>query len=979
MKKSLSVLALICSVHLLNACGGGSKSTTTVAATHLSVTASASATAGMAFKLTVSAFDASNNIVSAYTGTVHFTSTDAQAVLPVDSMLAGGIGTFTVTLKTGGSQTVTVIDTAGSLTAGTSGSINVSPGATTQLAITACPITANIGITFHCTVTAMDAANNVTPAYTGTVHFSSTDAQGALPTNSTLTSGTSSVSVALRTPGIQSITATDAAVSSITGTSSSINVVLPPATHFSVTAPATATVGTAFNFTVTALDASNNTATGYTGTAHFTSTDGQADLPANSGLINGTATFPAAMKTTGSQTITATDLVNNAITGISSSINVGAAAAANPLPLIYQPLSPDAVAIGGAGFTGTLTVNGTGFVSGAVVHWNGIARATKFVNQSKLTATVLAADTANANTASVTVVNPAPGGGTSNVLFFETTRATSSVALRVPSNFTIGSAAGSIANGDFNGDGRLDLAVADSGIHVLLGNGDGTFQPAVDYGPGSNSDFVAVGDFNGDGKLDLVATNSGVSVLMGNGDGTFQPAVNYNAGSGPYSIAVGDFNSDGKLDLAVANVQSGNVSVFLGNGDGTFEAAVSFSTAAYPYSVAVGDFNDDGRLDLVTANFGDTNVSVLLGNGDGTFQPAINYGAGPAPSAIAVGDFNGDGSLDLAVTNLPPANTGSSSVAILLGNGDGTFQSAVNYAAASSIYTSSVAVALGDFNGDGKLDLAVANLTIDLTNNVSILLGNGDGTFQSAANYGVGSKWPVAVGDFNGNGRLDLAVGGAVTSTVSLLLQPPLVSGANAFLSTDSLTFATQLVGTTSAAQTVLLSNYGTAPLSISSIATNSNFAEKNDCGSNLASGASCTIDATFSPTARDSLTGTLSVADDAPGNPHTISLNGTGTVVLLNPTSLNFGCIPEPIGHCTCFTSGMTTLTNTGTAPLNISSITVTGSSLTNNCPTSLGAGQSCNISVHFTSDGAITITDDGGASPQTVPLNSVPSACHR
>jgi hypothetical protein len=731
--------------------------------------------------------------------------------------------------------------------------------------------------------------------------------------------------------------------------------------------PANAVAGSVFNFDVTPVDDMGNAVSDYSGTVRFTSTDGKAILPANTAL-GGTGTFSATLETVGPQTITATDMATTAITGVSSSINVRSAAAANPVPLIYQPLSPDAVAIGGTGFDGTLTVNGTGFVSGAAVHWNGSARVTKFVNQSKLTATVLTADIASANTASVTVVNPAPGGGTSNVLFFETTRVTSSVALRSPSDFTIGSDATSIANGDFNGDGRLDLVVADSGVHVLLGNGDGTFQPAVDYGPGSNSEFVVVGDFNGDGKLDLAVTNSGLSVLLGNGDGTFQPAVNYSAGSGPFSIAVGDFNGDGRLDIAVSNFQSDNVSVLLGNGDGTFQPAVNYSAGSVPFSIAVGDFNGDGKLDLAVANSGDSNVSVLLGNGDGTFQPAANYSAGSDPLSIAVGDFNGDGKLDLAVANLLSGNTGPSGVMILLGNGDGTFQPAVNYDAASSSSKGFVAVALGDFNADGKLDLAVANQANDSTN-VAILLGNGDGTFQSATNYGAGSKWPVAVGDFNGSGRSSLAVGGAVNSTVSILLQPPLVSGANAFLSTESLTFATRLVGTISAAQPVLLSNYGTTPLSISNITTNTNFAETNDCGSDLAAGASCPINVTFSPTARDSLTGTLSVTDDAPGNPHTISLNGTGTVVLLNPASLAFGYM-QRFGRCQVITSGATTLTNTGTTPLNISSITVTGSSQTNNCPTSLGAGRSCNISVNFTSDGAITITDDGGASPQTVPL---------
>ena len=147
---------------------------------------------------------------------------------------------------------------------------------------------------------------------------------------------------------------------------------------------------------------------------------------------------------------------------------------------------------------------------------------------------------------------------------------------------------------------------------MLLGNGDGTFRTAASYGAGLNPYSVAVGDFNGDGKRDLaVATREFVAVLLGKGDGTFRTAVNYAAGLNPGSVVVGDFNGDGKPDLAVANYDSNNVSVLLGNGDGTFEAAVNYLTGLNPYSVAVGDFNGDGKRDLMVANAGG-GVSILL-------------------------------------------------------------------------------------------------------------------------------------------------------------------------------------------------------------------------------------------------------------------------------------------------------------------------------------------------------------------------------
>ena len=962
-------------------------------ATHFSVVAPANDTPGTSFSFTVSALDASNNLVTNYAGTVYFRSTDGQAVLPATSTLTNGTGTFSATMKTFGGQTITATDTATASITGTSNSINVTGSPATHFSVVA-PANDTPGTSFSFTVSALDASNNLVTNYAGTVYFRSTDGQAVLPANSALANGTATFSATLKTLGGQTITAADTATATISGTSNSINVTGPPATHFSVVAPANATVGTAFDITVTALDASNNVAASYSGTVHFTSTDGQADLPANSILMNGTANFPAGLKTVGGQTITATDTVTASITGSSRSINVSASTAGNPVPLIYQPLSPDAVVPGGLAFK--LTVNGTGFVSGSTVKWNGSARATNFVSDSKLTATLLATDVASFNTASVTVFNPSPGGGASNVVFFETTRPTSSVALSIPSEVAAGSDPDSVAVGDFNGDGKLDLVVAnqDGTVSVLLGKGDGTFQPAVNYEAdhpaGTEPSSVAVGDFNGDGKLDLLVVNSGssdVSVLLGNGDGTFQTAL-YSSfvEVNPGMVAVGDFDGDGKLDLVVVNskagsggsgVASNNVSVLLGNGDGTFQTALDFDAGVGPISVAVGDFNADGRLDLVVANYAAGNVGVLLGNGDGTFQPAVNYGSGSLPVSVAVGDFNGDGKLDLAVANVSIPSRSmvipSMVISVLLGNGDGTFKPAVEYGGGSD--TDSSSVALGDFNGDGKLDMAVASS--GSTNRVSILLGNGDGTFQSAVDYAgaslPGTAPPLVVGDFNGDGRLDMAVIDAASSTVSVLLQPGLVSGSNAILSPTSLTFATQLVGTASPVQSVLLNNYGTTTLSIAAIAATNNFSETDTCGSSVAAGASCTISVIFTPSVLGNLSGTLSITDDAPGSPQTVPLSGTGTVVELVPTQLNFGCAPYGTGPC----SGpeQVTLTNAGATALTINGITVTGPfSQANNCGTSLGAGQSCTITVSWSfsaGEGVLSVSDNGGASPQTVALS--------
>jgi len=758
----------------------------------------------------------------------------------------------------------------------------------------------------------------------------------------------------------------------------------PPATHFSVVpAGAAATAGTAFNVTVTALDAANGVVTGYAGTVQFASSDGKAMLPANSPLTSGTGTFSVTLETAGSQTITAADTVTTSIKGTSSTIAVSATAAPIAVPLVNLPLSPDAVIPGGATFT--LKVNGTGFVSGATVKWNGSNRLTTFVSESQVSAAVLASDIANFNTASVTVVNPAPGGGTSNPAFFETTRPTSSVSWSISSELAAGSApSASVATADFTGNGKLSLAVVNGGsnnISIFLGNGDGTFRATVNYPAGTNPDFAVAGDFNGDGNLDLAVANAGsnnVSILLGKGDGTFQAAVNYPAGTNPGSVAAGDFNGDGKLDLAVANTGSNNVSILLGKGDGTFQTAVDYGAASNPTSVAVGDFDGDGKLDLAVANAGSNNVSILLGKGDGTFQAAAEYGTATSPTSVAVGDFNGDGRLDLAVANNGSSNFRVGSVSILLGNGDGTFQPHVDYPALSN----SSSVIVGDFNGDTKLDLAVANSNAggeDL-NNLSLFLGNGDGTFQPQVDYAAGTNpSSVVLGDFNGDGRLDLAVADHASTKISVLLQPGLVSGPDARLLPMSLNFATQLVGTTSAGQSVQLTNYGSTMLSIAVIAPTGNFDETDNCGSSLAAGASCTINVTFTPGAINNLIGTLSITDNAPGSPQMVSLNGVGTVVKLVPVSMFFQCT----GSCPSKTA---TLTNTGTTALSITSITITsnkpgvngqaGFAETNNCPASLGAGQSCSITVNFTGNfnfaykGALTVNDNGGGGAQTVSL---------
>jgi hypothetical protein len=220
---------------------------------------------------------------------------------------------------------------------------------------------------------------------------------------------------------------------------------------------------------------------------------------------------------------------------------------------------------------------------------------------------------------------------------------------------------GQHCGGDFNGDGKLDLVTANlvdliGSVTILLGDGTGNFMAVSSATVGGNPSTVVVGDFNGDGRLDLAVSNqtpSIVTILLGDGTGNFSPTASSPAvGATPAGLAVGDFNGDGKLDLATANFTDNNVTILLGDGTGNFTpTASSPRVGAGPFDVAVGDFNGDGKLDLAVANKSSNNVTILLGDGMGNFSPNASSATATNALSVAVGDFNGDGKLDLAVTN----------------------------------------------------------------------------------------------------------------------------------------------------------------------------------------------------------------------------------------------------------------------------------------------------------------------------------------
>ncbi len=536
-----------------------------------------------------------------------------------------------------------------------------------------------------------------------------------------------------------------------------------------------------------------------------------------------------------------------------------ALAQSNPVPLINNPLVPDAVAPGGPSFT--LTVNGTGFVSGSTVNWNGVPLATTFVTGSQVTAIIPAPDVWSVGTSSVSVVNPAPGGGVSNVEFFQVRKPFGAVSFG-QSSYGVGGSPTLLVAADLNGDGEQDLIATDltsSAVSVLIGNGDGTFQPNQEYATAASPFQVVAADFNGDGSVDLaVSTAEFVSILIGSGNGTFQAHQDYSLVSG--GLAAGDFNGDGALDLVVTTA-NGEVAILLGNGDGTFQSPLEYvvNASSKLVGVTIGDFNNDGKLDLAVG----TEISgtyILLGNGDGTFQNSLMVSADSSVISVAA-DLNGDGNLDLVL----------SGVDVLLGNGDGTFQVAQSFPVPVA---KSFGIAVADLNGDGNLDIAVTN---DVQT-VTTFLGNGDGTFQKPGFFYAGpAPGGIVAADFNGDGKIDLAATNQSTNdSVSVLPQ------VTSVLSRTNIAFGKVSVGSSATAD-VKLSNIGTSSFAITSISlagrTRDSYTEANTCGTSLGAGAYCTITIKFKPLTNRSYTGVfVEVADSAVNETQIIMIRGTGT-----------------------------------------------------------------------------------------------------
>jgi hypothetical protein len=601
----------------------------------------------------------------------HFGSSTSVTVV---TNAAGRATAPTFTANTLAGSYLVMAQAAGGSNPSASFDLTNTPAMASTLIVAGFPSPVTAGTPGKFTVTAQDPYGNVATGYTGRVHFTSGDAQAALPDDYTFQAadnGRHVFGAVLKTAGAQALTATDLGMPSLTGTQAGIVVQPAAAARLDLSAPADVLPNTPFAVTVLVRDPFHNVATGYTGTIHFRSSDPRAGLPQDYTFTSSDAgqhTFSMTLGTAGRQTISARDTAQRAVHG---HVRV------KVMPQRFYPAedyavgaNPQAVAVG--------DFNGDGIPDLAVAN-------------------------ADDNTVSILL---GQGDGT---FVNAGTLATNLYPLAVVA-------------ADLAGNGLVDLVVVNrdsSTLTIYLGNGDGSFQPGRVYAVGLFPSAVTVADVTGNGVPDLVVADTddaSVDVLLGNGDGTFQAPIYSAVGGFPVALAVADVNGDGRPDVVTANASSNTISVLLGNGDGTFrlDSQRIYRVGTGPVSVAVADLSGDGILDLAVANNGSNNVSVLVGNGDGTFQPAHSFAAGAAPTGIVAADFNGDGVPDLAV-----ANQNDNTVSVLVGNGDGSFRGALSFAVGAG----PAALAAADFNGDRATDLVTANSD---ANTVSVLFNAND-------------------------------------------------------------------------------------------------------------------------------------------------------------------------------------------------------------------------------------------------------------
>jgi len=568
---------------------------------------------------------------------------------------------------------------------------------------------------------------------------------------------------------------------------------------------------------------------------------------------------------------------------------------------------------------------------------------------------------------------------------------------------------------------------------VLLGNGDGTFQAPVYYSSGGSQAFsVAIADVNGDGKPDLALANNmtnNVGVLLGNGDGTFQAALTYGSGGDADWVIVADMNGDGKPDLIVSNEYASNVGVLLGKGDGTFQAAVTFfSGSIEPFSVAAGDLNGDRKPDLVAANWcADLcstvpTVGVLISTSLGgtitkltsspnpsnfnqavTFTATIRSGFRGSPTGTvsffdtATGTSLGSSPLNgRGVAIVQSSTLGPSTHSIVA-----TYHGDTNFTSSTSPPLSQVV--LGAAAKFSLTSLAFGNQTVDMPSTAQAITLKNTGdiplTFNSVSFTGTNPA------NFHQTNNCGSSLGGGATCTFSVTFKPTAARARSAALtlsdnapsklqkvpvsgvgvlpavtfSPTSLTFPLQVIYTASKAQTVTLTNSGAGILNISKIAASAQFSQTNNCGATVGPAGTCTLTVKFQPTSLDTITGSISVTDNAPASPQALPLTGVATAIQLTPIGVSFG--NQPVG--TKSLAKTVTVSNKSHQTINISRIAIRGADpsdfpfISTTCGASLSSGASCFIKVAFmpTVTGkrtaTVAVSDDGGGEIQRAALS--------
>ena len=519
--------------------------------------------------------------------------------------------------------------------------------------------------------------------------------------------------------------------------------------------------------------------------------------------------------------------------------------------------------------------------------------------------------------------------------------------------YPVGTSPSAIVVGDFNGDGKSDLAVANFGstnVSVLVNKGDGTFHAAVTSPTGTAPQAVAAGDFNGDGKLDLILINQGsppsgpggaIFLLPGNNDGTFQTPVQIQADLYPASVAVADLNGDGKADLILGDVVAGTLTILMGKGDGTFQKAstVNLASSGAVAALAVGDFNADKHVDIVAA-ISSGSVFILLGNGDGSLHTPAQITATASSPHLLAGNFDGDGKLDLALrseTPRPPACRRPpcflfDRFQVLTGNGDGTF----NPATPISIFGISAGnFAAGDFNADSKLDLIVSRSGSGL-----LYLGRNNTTFLANPSLWAGLGSFVIAADLNGDNLSDLAVTDTANNNVVVFLNTSPSSGAD--LSVTEPATANAVIGGDNLSYEAMVLNAGpqdatgvtlkeTLPASFTLVSTQPS---QGTCSGTttitcnlgaMADPSSATVDFTVKPTAAGIFTDGLHVTATEPDlNSKNNSASMTITAVLPADLAVS-GTASETIAKIGDKVTFNITVTNHG--PATATNITLTDS----------------------------------------------------